>query len=256
MARFDELFPLLIQAEGTKYVDHPNDPGSATKYGITRKTLADWRGIKPYFQLDKKEVRYLTLDEAKAIYKAHYWDVIKGDSLPIGVDYVVLDYAVNSGCSRAIKQLQTLLQVSIDGVVGDETLSALKKRLVTAPALENFITQYTEARLSFLQSLKHWVVFGRGWGHRVQRVSAISIKMAQSAYKPAQQQSTLGDLSMFQFLRGRKTFATGLVMVGVGVANLAGYQVPGFDPAQAGQLITEGLGIIFIRAGIRNDVGA
>ena len=61
---------------------------------------------------------------------------------------------------------------------------------------------------------------------------------------------------MFQFLRGRKTLATGLVMVGVGVANLAGYQVPGFDPAQAGQLITEGLGIIFIRAGIRNDVGA
>lgn len=255
MARFDELFPLLIQEEGAKYVDHPNDPGGATKYGITRKTLADWRGIKPYYQLDKKEVQFLTLDEAKAIYKAHYWDVIKGDRLPVGIDYVVLDYAVNSGRSRAVKQLQALLAVAVDGSVGNETLTALKK-LTTSAAIENLITQYTEARLSFLQSLKHWVVFGRGWGNRVQRVSANSLKMVQSYFNPFQQKNTLGDNIMLQFLRGRKTFVTGVIMMGVGVAGLAGYQVPGFDPAQAGQLITEGLGIIFIRAGIRNDVGA
>lgn len=42
----------------------------------------------------------MKVDEAKSIYRSKYWNAMRGDELPTGVDYCVFDYAVNSGTGR------------------------------------------------------------------------------------------------------------------------------------------------------------
>ena len=69
-----------------------------------------------------------------------------------------------------------------------------------------------------------------------------------TATQPPNQQEVQPMFS--EYLRGKKTFLTASVMVVIGAAEVAGYQIPGFDAANAGQLITDGLGFFFVRMGI------
>ena len=95
-ANFDRALTAVLRHEGG-YVDHPSDPGGATNLGVTRATLAQWRGRA----VSKAEVKALTRAEAAKIYRALYWDEIAGDALPAGLDFAVFDYCVNSGPGRA-----------------------------------------------------------------------------------------------------------------------------------------------------------
>jgi lysozyme family protein len=166
---FEAALPHLFRHEGG-YADHPRDPGGATKYGVTRTTLAAWRGAN----VTKTDVRRLTREEAGAIYKARYWDAVRGDDLPAGVDYCVFDAAVNSGPGRAAKWLQAAVRVSQDGVIGPKTLAAAAKRDPRA-----LIDDVCDVRLSFLRGLSSFSVFGRGWERRVGDVRRIAGAMAQ-----------------------------------------------------------------------------
>ena len=94
-----------------------------------------------------------------------YWDRIKGDDLPVGVDYCLFDLAVNSGVGKAGKLLQMALDLPADGIIGPMTLRALEGR-----DAEEIVEQICQERLEFLQSLKTWGVFGKGWGRRVAEV--------------------------------------------------------------------------------------
>ena len=115
--RFARCLDIVLAAEGG-YVDNPLDAGGATNMGITRATLARWRGVVPASDLPKAEVRALTRAEAAAIYEARYWRRVAGPELPAGLDLALFDYAVNSGPVRAVKTLQTALGVVADGLVG------------------------------------------------------------------------------------------------------------------------------------------
>lgn len=149
------------------YVDHPKDPGGATNMGITFATLKRWRGTA----ITKADVRNLTKAEAAAIYEANYWRPIRGDDLPLGVDLSTMDYGVNSGTSRSVKDLQRVLGVKADGVVGDiETLPALRKAAPRAT-----IKAHCARRLSFVQGLKIWDTFGKGWSRRIATVEAAAL---------------------------------------------------------------------------------
>lgn len=143
------------------FVNHPKDPGGATNFGITRRTLANWRGVKVK-SLPISEVKNLTMAEANQIYKRNYWDTVSGDDLPAGLDYAVYDYSVNSGPGRAVKDLQRTLGVAVDGVIGSGTLSAIKNS-----DIENLIIAYCNRRYRFLQGLKTFKTFGKGWTRRV-----------------------------------------------------------------------------------------
>lgn len=165
---FDKAFALTLAHEGG-YVDHPDDPGGATNLGITIGTLSKWLG-RP---ATKKEVRALTPETVKPIYKAKYWDKIKGDQLPAGLDYAVYDFAVNSGPIRAAMALQRAVGVADDGNIGPVTLAAVAKH-DTRYLIERFCTD----RLSFLTRLTNWPVFGRGWRRRVLGVEKEALKMA------------------------------------------------------------------------------
>lgn len=170
------LTRVLAQEGG--YVDHPLDPGGATNLGITRRTLAVWRCIKPWWKLPKSKVRALTRREAGRIYRARYWDRVCGDKLPAGVDYAVFDYAVNSGVARAAKALQRVMGAKADGIVGPKTLAA-----ITRHHPKTIIRRLIAGRRSFLQRLRTWKTFGRGWTARVNGVLADALEMEKEQLK-------------------------------------------------------------------------
>lgn len=151
------------------YVDHPRDPGGATNMGITHRTLAAWRGKA----VSKADVRALTQKEAGQIYRERYWNVVRGDELPDGFDLVTFDGGVNSGPKRGIQWLQKGLLVKADGGMGPVTIKAAS---VAADGVQ-VIQRACAARLGFLQRLKTWDVFGRGWGRRVATVEAEAVGM-------------------------------------------------------------------------------
>jgi lysozyme family protein len=167
---FDLRLPVVLLHEGG-FVQHPRDPGGATKFGITRETLARFRGAP----VSMEDVRSLTTAEAAAIYRRLYWDPIRGDELPAGVDLAVFDFAVNSGPSRAVRTLQGALGVSQDGIIGPVTLAAAR---AADPVV--LIRRLSRDRLRFLSRLAIWPVFGRGWRRRVLAVEQEALQPARS----------------------------------------------------------------------------
>lgn len=170
---FDEALAAVLIHEGG-YVNHPRDPGGATNMGITHRTYAAWLKVH---NRPQKNVRDITDEEVAAIYKEQYWDAVKGDSLPSGVDYAVFDFAVNSGPSRAAKFLQRVVGVSDDGVIGQMTLAA-----VQGVSARQIVSELCNARLAWLKRLPHWPTFGRGWERRVQEVKAKGLRLATADF--------------------------------------------------------------------------
>ena len=151
----------VLASEGG-YVNHPRDPGKATNMGITIATLSAWRGTK----VTNEDVRNLTQAEALAIYKAQYWDTVRADLLPLGLDYLTFDYAVNSGPARAIKDLQRTVGADGDGVIGQKTLSKIKE-YIAANGIQNLLNAYVTRRWNFVQGLSTFSTFGNGWRRRI-----------------------------------------------------------------------------------------
>jgi lysozyme family protein len=165
---YDEALRRLIAHEGG-YSNHASDPGGPTKFGIT---IHDYRKyVNP--RAGAAEVKAMRLAEAQAIYRAKYWDAMRGDELSVGVDYCVFDYAVNSGTGRTPKVLQRVLGCPVSGRMDDATV-----RLAAAADAKRLITAICDERLRFLQGLKTWPVFGAGWGRRVAEVRAVALAMA------------------------------------------------------------------------------
>jgi lysozyme family protein len=166
-ANFESALKAVLHHEGG-YVDHPKDPGGRTNLGVTQKVWEEWVG----HEVDEKQMRALTPEVVGPMYKAKYWDKIKGDDLPTGVDYCVFDAAVNSGPGRAAKWLQGCVGVEQDGGIGPKTLAAVA---TFDPA--DLVEDYAKRRLSFLMDLPHWGTFGKGWGRRVAAVQTVASSM-------------------------------------------------------------------------------
>jgi lysozyme family protein len=166
---YDEALRRLLAHEGG-YTNHPSDPGGPTNFGIT---IHDYRKyIKP--NATAADVRAMRVDQAKAIYRAKYWNAQRCDELPAGVDYSVFDYGVNSGIGRSGKVLRRVIGLpDTTHVVTDEVLRAVAKRDPKA-----LVTAINDERLAFLKRLKTWPVFGKGWSTRVAGVRSVSLRMA------------------------------------------------------------------------------
>ena len=123
------------------------------------------------------DIRNLTKEQAREIYRRNYWNPILGDDLPAGIDLVTMDPAVNSGVSRGARWLQQALgDVVVDGQMGPQTLKATKSK---APV--PVIQRACKARMGFLRGLRTWDTFGRGWSRRVASVEAVSVRMSVAA---------------------------------------------------------------------------
>lgn len=156
--KFKICLTKTLEFEGGKD-DDPYDPGGRTAYGIIQTEYDKYRKA---IGLPQQDVWKISNYEIESIYYEGYWTPLKCDELPTGTDFVMFDYAVNSGLSRAIKHAQSVLYLKVDGILGPKTLAALKN----ADPID-FIDKLDDKRLSFLQGLSLWKRYGRGWGSRV-----------------------------------------------------------------------------------------
>ena len=165
---WEQCFALVLKHEGG-FVNHPKDPGGMTNLGVTR---TNWELYLDH-DVTEADMRALTPEMVKPFYKKNYWDRIRGDELPSGVDYAAYDLAVNSGTGRAAKYLQQIAGVTADGVIGPQSLKAIQKC-----DAEDVVDEICNMRMTFLKNLGTFDTFGKGWTIRVNDVRAKAAEMA------------------------------------------------------------------------------
>lgn len=158
---FDEAFERLIGHEG-KFQNIRSDRGNwtsgkvgvgelkGTKFGITAMS---------YPHLDIKNI---TLDEAKEIYRRDFWDRACSDDFDGAIAYQVFDAGVNHGIENAVRFLQRAVGVADDGYIGPVTLKAIQ-----AMSVSDILMRFNAARIRFYTKLSTWSNFGKGWVLRV-----------------------------------------------------------------------------------------
>jgi lysozyme family protein len=151
---FDTSFGELINHEGG-YVNNPADPGGETKFGISKRAYP------------KEDIRNMTLERAKEIYRHDYWEQAGGEVLPEAIRFDVFDMAVNSGPRAAIKTLQKSVGQTEDGLIGVQTLMAVNTLCNAPGGAFKLIARFNACRLVFMADLAAWPSFGRGWCKRV-----------------------------------------------------------------------------------------
>lgn len=162
MARFDDCLQTTFTLEGG-YANVSGDHGKATEYGVTQITYDRWRKAQ---ELSLQDVKHITYAEAASVFHEYYWLPVKAESLPIPVDLVVFDTAVNSGVMRAVKMLQTIARVPADGINGPKTLSA-----IAAIDSKMLAHTYLDARKTLYQQIvandATQAKFLKGWLNRI-----------------------------------------------------------------------------------------
>ncbi len=165
---FEQSLARVLKHEGG-FVNHPRDPGGATNKGITIATYR--RFVKRGGTV--RDLKNITDAQVAKVYKKQYWDKVQADHLPSGVDYAVFDFAVNSGPGRAAKFLQRVVGARADGVIGDQTLAAVRSKNPAA-----IVGEVCDTRLAWLQGLRTFTTFGKGWTRRVNDVKRVATAMA------------------------------------------------------------------------------
>lgn len=147
---YPQAISQILKDEGG-YTNNPKDPGGPTNWGIT---LHDAR---TYWKADAtaEDVKDMPESVAEDIYLRHYASAVNYDGLPPGVDYAVLDYAVNSGVVRALK-----------------TYNVVKNKQPV-----DVINYIYNTRLAFLESLSTFRYFGKGWTRRCVAGKALAISL-------------------------------------------------------------------------------
>ena len=170
-ANFDASFERVMKSEGG-YVWDKDDAGGETNLGVTAGAWAAFLG-RP---IEPGEMKALTKEIVKPFYRQMYWDKVKGDNLPAGVDYAVFDFAVNAGVSRAAKFLQRAVGAIDDGVIGSGTLGRVAK---TEPAdlLDNFADQKQRFYNGLATTNPTQQKFLKGWLARVDHVQTAATSM-------------------------------------------------------------------------------
>lgn len=156
---FDQAFDELIDGRGKEggYANDRNDPGGETMWGVTAR-VARKHGYTG-------EMRFLPRMTAKAIARRSYWDVVKADEMPEQARYAIFDTAYNSSPRRAIELVQKVLFVEVDGILGVDTMNAIRR---ADPVL--FAVHFMAERLAFLTDLANWPHHGKGWARRIAAV--------------------------------------------------------------------------------------
>lgn len=170
MDRFTECLEVVLKHEGG-FVNHPKDPGGITNLGVTKKTWEAWTKRK----VTEEDMRRLLPEHVRPLYQERFWQAVRADELPPGLDLSVFDFGVNAGPKRAIRTLQECLGVTPDGVIGRQTLAAVSRADVPM-----VIKEYALRRISFYRALPTFSTFGRGWSRRTKEIEAASLEAAHA----------------------------------------------------------------------------
>jgi len=166
-----KIIEATLKHEGG-YTNNPKDPGNWTGGKVGKgRLLGTNMGIAAH-AFPHLHIPSITKDTAVGIYEKKYWDKLRGDDLPIGVDAVVYDYGVNSGTGRAAKCIQRISGAKPDGAIGTLTLKAINKSYGA-----DMIKAVARQRMSFLRGLSIFKTFGKGWTRRVAENEAFAMSM-------------------------------------------------------------------------------
>jgi lysozyme family protein len=158
---------MILHHEGG-YVNHPADPGGETNLGVTKRVYEEFGGTK--------DMKDLVREDVEPIYKKNYWDRLKGDNLPSGLDLCVFDFGVNAGTSRSAKYLQSMIGTVADGGIGPNTLKFLEE-YIHKYGIEQTIRGFQEERQKYYEGLNTFETFGRGWTRRVDETTEAALNM-------------------------------------------------------------------------------
>lgn len=154
---FDKAFEFIKKWEG-EYINDPNDAGGETKYGISKRSY-------PHLN-----IRALTLEQAKEIYKKDFWIPSKANLLPEPLALAVFDFAVNAGVSRAMRTLQSVVGTDPDGIWGKKTVAAINAALRTMGSKKLAIKlcqERAEFYVGIVTRSSTQIRFLKGWLRRV-----------------------------------------------------------------------------------------
>jgi lysozyme family protein len=157
---FDTCLAFTLRAEGG-YVDDPADPGGATNMGITLATFRQWSDDA---ELGPAQVQDMTERTARAIYRSLYWNPLRADALPDGVDLSVFDMGVNAGIWGSARLLQRAIGFTgdeVDGCIGPETLGA-----AATCDPRSLVNDLADRQAAYYRSLAEFPTFGAGWLNR------------------------------------------------------------------------------------------
>ena len=157
----------ILHHEGG-YVNHPEDPGGETNLGVTKRVYEEFGGTK--------DMKDLTVEDVEPIYKKNYWDRVKADQLPSGLDLCVFDFGVNAGTGRSAKFLQGMIGATQDGAIGPATLAKVNE-FVSIEGVDGAIAEFQHRRQGYYEGLKTFATFGRGWTRRVTETTQLAIEM-------------------------------------------------------------------------------
>ena len=133
--------------------------------GVTKRVYEEHGGTK--------DMKDLTVEDVAPIYKKGYWDKMKGDDLPGGLDLCVFDFGVNAGPGRAAKYPQSMIGTTTTVVLVPMTLAALQK-YVDENGLVESIEEYPKRRQEYYEKLSTFATFGRGWTRRVNETTELA----------------------------------------------------------------------------------
>jgi len=166
MTRLDSCLQYVLQWEGG-FVHDPQDRGGATNKGITQKTYNTYLTKQ---QLPLRSVEEIDDDEVTEIYKNEYWDKCHCADIPVPLDLIVFDSAVQHGVSRASKWLQHCVGSVPDGIIGTNTIYALHGKVLDK-RLQDVMDNYLNGRISFYAQIiandPTQKKFAKGWKNRI-----------------------------------------------------------------------------------------
>jgi lysozyme family protein len=156
---FETAIDHILRHEGG-YVNDPRDPGGETNWGISKRAYPD------------VNIKGLTREGAKAIYRRDYWDRCRCDQLPLMLRLPVFDMAVNQGAIAACKTLQRAAGVLADGIIGPATMAAVDADEV------NVWIGFMSRRAQRYAENPQIGVYGKGWFNRLMDVAYSSLRRA------------------------------------------------------------------------------
>ena len=164
---YDKCLETILHHEGG-YVNHPKDPGGETNLGVTKKVYQEHGGTK--------DMKDLLVEDVAPIYKKSYWDKMKCDDIPSGLDLCLFDFGVNAGPGRAAKFLQSMIGTTVDGGIGPNTLAKLEE-YIRENGEHEAVNKYQEMRQKYYENLSTFATFGRGWTRRVQETTKLALDL-------------------------------------------------------------------------------
>lgn len=154
---FDKAFERVIGHEGG-YTADPKDRGNWTTGEIGKGELKGTKFGISAMSYPNIDIKNLTVEQAKAIYKKDFWDALGMERFMSAMQFQLFDAAINHGWRRVVPMLQRAAGVSDDGIIGPKTIAA-----VNAMDLNDMLMKFLAERIEYFTKVSTFLTYGKGW---------------------------------------------------------------------------------------------